>query len=305
MRLSGRRVAATFGLGALEAQRGRVEAAEAVRLFYVACTRAKEQLIFGGQLHKDAAFCDFVRRGFPEAEVASASQVFGGEADPLEQEPLDVEPFLAPVLEAERRVAALASRIAAHRAIRSATSEARDAEPKELTLFEVSPPSTEGGTALGVEVHELLDGWEGGDIDTRGASPAAAALVKGLVASPLAERVRYARQRFSELPFLRSAGDAAEVGAIDILLETANGCLIVDYKTNRVSSLASARAVAEGYRGQAELCRRAVSEALGGPVAVELWFLRGLPPWSSRRRSRGAASGRWGRLTGRRREEYR
>lgn len=279
----GRR-AASFGLGALEQRAEAVEAAEALRLFYVACTRAKDALVLAGQLQKDAAFCSFVKRGFPEAEVASARQVYGGEADKPDLEPLDVEPWLAPVLDAERRMSALAQGIRARRLIRSATSDARDADegghaaPPAPDLFRPRQPDGEaGGTTLGTEVHALLDGWEGGPVDLRAASPAAASLVRALVASPLAERVRTARQRHAELPFVRAAADdATEIGAVDLLLETDAGWLIVDYKTNKVSSLAAARAVAEQYRGQATLYRRAVAEALGVPVAVELWFLRGL-----------------------------
>ncbi|MFT7623670.1 MAG: ATP-dependent exoDNAse (exonuclease V) beta subunit, partial [Myxococcota bacterium] len=129
---------------------------------------------------------------------------------------------------------------------------------------------------LGIEVHALLEVWDGVDApDLSEATAEAAEMVRTFLQTPLSQRVRSARQAFRELPFL----GPGSVGIVDLLLETEDGWLVVDYKTNAVSSESEARAAAEAYRGQAHAYVAAVRGALQtSNVRFEAWFLRG--PWA-------------------------
>ena len=65
-------------------------------------------------------------------------------------------------------------------------------------------------------------------------------------------------------------------GAIDLLIETEQGWIVVDYKTNRVRDENHATEVASAYQQQADIYTHAVQQALQTQaVSCELWFLRG------------------------------
>jgi ATP-dependent helicase/nuclease subunit A len=62
-------------------------------------------------------------------------------------------------------------------------------------------------------------------------------------------------------------------GAIDLILDRADGIVVLDYKTDRLDS-GQERARAEAYREQGAAYVKAASAALGRPVAFEVLFLR-------------------------------
>jgi ATP-dependent helicase/nuclease subunit A len=116
--------------------------------------------------------------------------------------------------------------------------------------------------------------------------PAAAAeavsLVSHLLAQPVVARARAARRRFVELPVLFRddglEGSPLVEGKIDLLFEEAGGWVVVDWKTDRVSTDA-ARAERETlYAPQLASYARALAAVLGpGTIVKEtiLAFARG------------------------------
>jgi len=158
------------------------------------------------------------------------------------------------------------------------------------------------GKAFGTLVHQLLERVDYAreprdlealaghlaarlELDGSAAAPAAR-LVKRFLDSDLAARIRAAPRRLPEVPFVfRSVdeGDEGEdgergvlyEGAIDLLVEEADGkLLVVDFKTDDVEGTALAERAAF-YAGQCRLYARAVLAATGRPVDESLLaFLR-------------------------------
>ena len=109
--------------------------------------------------------------------------------------------------------------------------------------------------------------------------------LRRLMASPLAEELRQAKEVWREYPFTVLL-DAAEVdaeaaagdkvllqGVVDCCFAAANGLTVVDFKTDRVSG-GEVRLRAERYRPQIEAYSRALERVLERPVKRRvLYFL--------------------------------
>ena len=279
---------ASWGVAAQRAAAARVEEAETLRLLYVACTRARETLTLIGLLGsaRRSSMAASVRAGYgPDAEEVFAEEVLA-EVPLAESARPELDRWAETLADAapawwrgaERRWNEARGEAAMHTASAAHVSrdpEADDAPADEEASLAPVADSREAAAALGIEVHRLLEVWDGGQPNLIGASEEAADLVRGFLASPLAEQVRRARRVLRELPFL----GAGVVGQIDLVLETESGWLVVDYKTSRVASPAAARAAADRFREQAALYTRVVREALGTEdVRFEAWFVRG--PWA-------------------------
>jgi ATP-dependent helicase/nuclease subunit A len=109
-----------------------------------------------------------------------------------------------------------------------------------------------------------------------------------LMGTPLGKQMRSGRV-WRELPFAASAsagmnsGDRLDAvmirGRIDLLVETAGGVAVVDYKTDRVGA-GEVEERAESYRGQIEVYRRSVEDIAGKAVTdVFLVFLHPRVIW--------------------------
>ena len=107
-------------------------------------------------------------------------------------------------------------------------------------------------------------------------------LVKRLLAHPVVARARVSRRRFVELPVLfrddALEGSPLVEGKIDLLFEEDDGWVVVDWKTDRISTAAS-RAEREALYGpQLASYARALTAVLGpGTIVKEmvLAFARG------------------------------
>ena len=267
------KAATTWGIGAIRERYKKVDEAETLRLLYVAATRARETLTLLGK-RGSAPMARLVEAGFVEAPRAFCDEVhLDAHVQPPAEGPLPREEELAAAgLAFWRGAGAERNRAAAEPWVVSAsTRPALDEDEVEVSV--VSEDDGESARQLGIEVHALLEAWD--DADMAGVSAEAAALYTGFMRSPLAERVRAARSVHRELPFV----GPGSVGVIDLLLETDQGWVVVDYKTNAVADEAAAQQAALAYRAQGRAYLNAVKSALGtDDVTFEAWFVRG--PWA-------------------------
>lgn len=239
---------------ACEAEKA-LDAAEGIRLAYVAATRARDHLILG--LHHKAAEARLVPAlAFEETLASMAGEV-------REIQPLEVGPHPAPVVlslasaeqvladeEAwvERRRAVLASSVGA--AFATATARAALGESEEPR----SEPDAarfrrgRGGTSLGRAVHSVLQAIDLATQDGLENLARAQAAAEGIPqrADEVARMVRRACESepvqqavasgrlWREVPIGAPIGEVVLEGFVDLLFETAEGYEIVDYKTDDV-----------------------------------------------------------------------
>ena len=108
------------------------------------------------------------------------------------------------------------------------------------------------------------------------------AMVARFLASPLAERIRRARRVWREYRFTlltdaalydpRVAGEELMLqGVVDCAFETAEGLVVVDFKTDRVTAEQQAQR-AEGYRPQLEAYALALGQVLEKEVSEKLLY---------------------------------
>ena len=292
----------TPGYGAQADVEKRLDHEEAVRLLYVAATRAQDHLILGCY-HKPAKSGD-------GSHAQQVYRLLGHNPALATVEPAPVEvPAPAPtqtvvmpppvedratfVAERSDLLAAVRRRVAT-----SATALAQDAAaagaavPGEPVLDPPDPGTVEiGGTpvpkrrpartgaALGTAVHrvlELVDLASGSDDEVARLARQAteeqeipalagevAARVRGVLASPLVvEAARHGRY-WREVYVIAQDGERYVEGYVDLLVETADGALvIVDYKTDQVTSETLPGKV-ELYRPQLAAYGRAAGLATG------------------------------------------
>jgi ATP-dependent helicase/nuclease subunit A len=97
--------------------------------------------------------------------------------------------------------------------------------------------------------------------------------VRAFVGSPMHQRLRRARRRHMELPFLLSTDEVEVHGQIDCLLEEERGWLVVDWKTDEVDpERAASHAERAGYLAQARLYAEAAQRLGGDRVEAVLHF---------------------------------
>lgn len=276
----------------------RVAAAEQVRLFYVALTRARERLVLVGRAAQSG-----------RTKPLSFADLLAG--DPVEQ---GLGETLVRVVELTRQPGAapevrsapppLVAPVRLHQA-RSRTDLPYVAIPstdEEGSAFHRGD-DPERAKAVGRVVHRAL---EVVDLDLDAAALArqlselvasfarhedeeverlALDVVEAFAGGPLWDRWVGSKHRIRarELPFVSPGGDdlaaGAVVGVLDCVLapEQADGpWLVVDYKTDRLDAGESPTLHAERYRLQGEAYAAALDSGLGLAVSsrVEWWFLR-------------------------------
>ncbi|WP_217914039.1 UvrD-helicase domain-containing protein [Miltoncostaea marina] len=283
-----------------EAREADHQHAEGARLLYVAATRARDHLVVSLHHHHSRArrsgACRLIAAGALDHAPAWAPPA----APAPDVTPLGDLPVEGADASPEEHDAARAALVAAARTVRytSATGMAAAARAAEE-----APPDEErgsengdepwsrgrGGSRVGRAVHASLQSLAlaaGPDeVDAVAAAqavaeavPDRAAEVAGLVRSALlsdaAMRARAAAGTLREVPFALRRGDAVVEGFIDLVVPTAAGLEIVDWKTDDVAPGDVADRLA-GYRLQAGLYALGLAEATGMPVArITYVFLR-------------------------------
>ena len=266
------------------------EAAEAVRLLYVAATRAREELVVARFRPKDAEcwWAPF----FASLEEAGPGLDLKVEAPPPRPES-DVEPAVV-----RRRI----EEVTASRASRGVPSY-RAATVSDLVKGEGVRLAGRGrGRDWGSAVHQALDAVGRGAAGETLARVCRAALlengrpsnggepdeldelislVEAVARSPLLARARRAERLLSETPFARprrldgTGGPLPGVveGVIDLVFHEPDGWVVADYKTDEVRDPAEWERRLAAYRAQVDLYAECWEALTGEPVKERVLYL--------------------------------
>ncbi|MGH7556323.1 MAG: UvrD-helicase domain-containing protein [Gemmatimonadota bacterium] len=268
------------------------EDAEAVRLLYVAATRAREELVVARFRPKDgeswwAPFYDHLEEECPRLEMTIEA--------PAPRPEVAVEPAVV-----QRRIEA----VVVDRASRASPSY-RAAPVSELAKGESRHLTGRGrGRDWGSAVHQALDavgrGWSGETLARvcraallENGRPSAAgepveleelvALVEAVGRSDLLSRARASGQALHEVPFARprrtgsDRGDEVPLeiveGVIDLAFREENGWVIADYKTDELADPGELERRLAVYRAQVDLYADCWEELTGEPVKERILYL--------------------------------
>jgi len=271
-------------------------AAEARRLLYVACTRARDMLVIPVP-PKDARAGSFWRDVVALLPPASDDDVRLIDAETLPGvEPAAARDDLKALGRAERGDA-VAQRWDDERKARIEAAAERPFLPTSASRVAartapaaVTAEGSQGGRDFGSLVHRLLEWIPLGDadadaaaervrsmakalapsfgLDAEGAARAAEAVIRAL-ALPVMARARGASRIWRELGvWFPDGGDLVE-GKVDLVFEEDGGLVVVDYKTDHLSA-EQARAQAAHHAPQLQLYGRGLARATGLPVRERL-----------------------------------
>ncbi len=282
----------TPGYEALAVREEIMEQHEKVRLLYVAATRARDHLIVslhhkeGGKSHAARLHERSMeaRELWVKAEVDEAPL---GEEEPAEPLAFDDSPeqrrhWLEEREENLKKMSKVPKRSAVDiaKGVRGAED---DPNLQKDAPVEETPPWRRGraGTALGRAVHAVLQSIDlatGADVEGAARAQAAAEGIAGrgaevarMVAAALDSpslREAVGGDRYWRELYVAAPVDGVTVeGFIDLLYETPDGLVVVDYKTDVVPGEADLEAAVARYRLQGAAYALALQEALGRPVA--------------------------------------
>jgi ATP-dependent helicase/nuclease subunit A len=266
--------------------------AEARRLLYVACTRARDWLVIPCP-PRDARPGNFWRDLVALLPATSDEDVVVVDADtlPVAEREHDVFDFkalasaqgpdaVAARWKVERRDLLAAGALRPFLPIAAARAAAREAPPAAFT------PGGRGGRDFGSLVHRLLE-WTPFDeatpaglrtmaaalapsfaLDSSTAARAADAAGRAL-ALPVMERARNAPRVWRELRLWFPAGDELVEGVVDLVFEEGGELVVVDYKTDHIAP-EQAIAQAAHHAGQLQLYGRGLVQATGMRIRERL-----------------------------------
>ncbi len=281
----------TAGYAELLATEKEREEEEKVRVNYVAATRARDHLIVSLYHNKRG-------RNSAAARIAEFMQGADHLWQPFHPTPLPVPPApesgddaTAPdrdTAEAreqweEERAAVYAAR--ARPVAAAATRIAQEAK-EEQDIPDEPWRRGRAGTNIGRAVHAVLqvvDLRTGENLDDIARAQAAAEgvpdrageitrLVRGALASPLVQRALDSNRYWRETPVAGPVGNGIVEGFIDLLFEEEDGFVIVDFKTDALSSDDSMEKAISRYRLQGGAYALALTQAAGVSVK-EVSFL--------------------------------
>ncbi len=278
-----------------EARERQHQAAEGARLLYVAATRARDHLIVA--LHHQTTY----------GRQSGAARLIGAGAMEHAPEwrppPVATDPAPRPLADLHvDRAGDPGEHAAGRAALVSAARRVRYTSATAITATDGTPPPERGaeggdepwsrgrgGSRVGRAVHAaiqsltLASGPQ--EVDAVAAAQATAEavperaeevaeLVRAALLSEAAARARQAAGALREVPFAVRRGDTVVEGFVDLVVPTAAGLEIIDWKTDDVAPAGVAERL-EGYRLQAGLYALGLAEATGMPVArITYVFLR-------------------------------
>ncbi len=277
------------GHEALATREQTMDEQEKIRLLYVAATRARDHLIvslhhkLGTECHAarlyelTTAFPHLAqRRDWPQPAAAPASA-----AEPFDDSAERREAWLAKQAELLESYADVRSMSATGIAKAAAVAEAADPNLEKDAPLEETPPWRRGraGTALGRAVHATLQSIDlatGADVTGAARAQAAAEGIAGR-ADEIERMVEAARtsgtiQQALQGRYWRETYVAAPVaktrieGFIDLLYESPDGLVVVDYKTDAVAGDDNVASAVARYRLQGAAYALALQETLDRPV---------------------------------------
>ncbi len=284
------------------------ELAEEVRVFYVAATRAKSQMVclVAADAKRDGRFAEI---------VVGAGELPGVVYDDVREAPLAALNFAKPSIElgSSWNVDTLSAnfvrresewkRVGNARLLVSPTSLL--AEPEKIRFIDddVAELSRDRAIKVGHICHKVLEEWDF-KIASANVKPAlrkaldraarlfeliqdseesdvvlsdAKKVLAGFFESESYKELTKVKIVGREIPFLyptESGSAAAMRGVIDLLVERDGRLVVIDYKTNKIDRR-SLTDLADHYRAQGLAYQQAVLRSLGQEADFELLFLRG------------------------------
>ena len=297
------------GILYLEETEKRREQDEAVRLLYVAMTRAKEHLILLGakepRSHSLAALLGRVEAwpilssGVPMLEVQSGTRLISGTLPRGGRATVRPVPQMDVVESLWNKRSAVKDKLEAIPRFISPTGIKEKSPRKEFRPGAV--PSSFLGAALGRLCHKVLENWtyrrdfnrdasrvlksavssawmkiahDCPKVEERCVLEEANAILGGFLSSPAARALAEAEILGREIPFVFGAKGQVMRGTIDLLCRLDGGIRVVDYKTDSIKP-ADLLKKSKSYEPQMKMYAEAVSRALAiSEVGYALIFLR-------------------------------
>jgi ATP-dependent helicase/nuclease subunit A len=284
---------------------GEADRAEQIRLLYVAATRARDHLVVS--LHRrDREKCAATWLAGPDSAAALAQTVIpeagpdergGGDHDaaPAEGAPDDV--LAARARWRDERAERL---MTASRPPTIAATALAAGEPDDPNLAKDAPETDRpawrrgrAGTSIGRAVHatlQTIDLATGDGLEATARAQALAeeipgreaevqALVRSVLDAPVVQAAVAGARFWREVPVAATVDGVTIEGFVDLLVETPEGLVVVDYKTDRAPNDDELDALMAKYRIQGAAYALALERVLGRAVAgcVFVFARRGAP----------------------------
>ncbi len=301
--------AASAAMAWLETQEALRQEREAVRLLYVALTRAKERLfVLGREKGDKGSFSSLLasagawpREGEDGLSCPGSIRVHRIAADAkILGSPKGVRGRPGPLVSAEKFAALWEERLGRQKECAAKTwtltpTAALKEPPKGLSPAEEGELSQSPAALVGQACHKVLESWDfrgGGDLgralasackalsrlsaseDWEAVSRESREILEGFLASRTARELSRVEILGREIPFVHAEEGSVMRGSIDLLYRRGGRLIVADYKSDRVSSKDLQRH-REKYRLQGAAYCRAVEKALGVQgVGFRLIFLR-------------------------------
>ncbi len=293
-------VVTTLGHDDRRAEEQRHEAAERLRLLYVAMTRARDHLVVSlhHQTPRGSVQCHAALLAPSLARTGIATL-----APPRPSRPRRARlasPPASATSDARERWQAARAELLARAGVASSVAATTLAETAATDRDEATgdvearPPWQRGraGTALGRAVHAVLQSI---DLDTGAgleATARAQALAEGVadregeirdlaasvLASPVVrDAVAGGWDRWRELPVAAEVDGVLLEGFVDLLVRSPDGLVVVDYKTDAIASDADLDTAVRRYSIQGAAYALALEAALGEPVTRCVFIFARLP----------------------------
>jgi ATP-dependent helicase/nuclease subunit A len=279
--------------------------AERRRLLYVACTRAVDHLVLslhrGAPSKNNAEYGDWGPLTSAELlwAAGAADPTSGARSIQPSRRPLATTPPEPRIVDwsdhrswqterdrvftaASRRSGIAATRLSEELAGAAGRDEVDDPGLDKRPVNVELPPWQRGryGTSIGRAVHGVLqfcDLSSGADIDNLARAQCAAegvigleqqvaALARSALATPIVQSVVAGAEHWRELFVAAPIGDRVLEGYVDLLVRTADGLVIVDYKTDQWSGPVQSSERVGRYRLQLAAYAAALATALDEPV---------------------------------------
>jgi ATP-dependent helicase/nuclease subunit A len=276
-----------------------LDAAERLRLLYVASTRARDHLLVSLH-HKAGSKCHAALLSEHAAEapapsldldqaahLPAATQPRPGDQDDAPETPAARETWIearaALLARAGQPATVAATTLAEQAAVAPGEDGAADPALEKDEPADDRPAWRRGraGTSVGRAVHAVLQSIDlatGAGLDATARAQALAegipqreaevrALVRSVLQAPTVRGAVTGGRYWREVPVAAVIEGVTVEGFVDLLVETLEGLVVVDYKTDQVPTDAELDAAMDRYRVQGAAYALALERALGAPVA--------------------------------------
>ena len=296
---------ADLAMALMESDERRREKEEAVRLFYVAATRARDHVILvGNEKAAPGSFMEMLKRSARPAEggwkfidglrlPVQRVPREGGEGPPWSEKLKSPQKYVTPQLRKAWKKRMDGGRATLHRPLFRRPSAGAHAVERTVWSAEPSGMAGEASALVGRVCHGVLETWEWDAAEVAGAVARAAQRLKaecpgvdwraiedeagGILTaffrSPVGRSLGKETLLAREAPFLFPDGDVVVRGVIDLLSRREGRLWVSDFKTDRIAR-GEAHERAQRYADQGRDYRRAVEAAVGEPCGFEIIFLR-------------------------------